>query len=899
MTSRRVLILLLANLFTLPIAYADNAVDASRYYEDALKRYERADDAGAIIQLKNALKADSRMLPALVLMGQAYLRAGDPAAAERVLADAERLGAARARIATLQAQAYLMQGKYRLMLEKFGADGLPSQARLEMLLMRGRAQLSLSQLDAALSSAKQAAQITGGGARALALQARIHLKANRPNDAQSAVQEALRLSPQNAEALTMQASILHVRGDLSGAVREYGRALQADPTHLDARLARAGALLDQQRDNEAKPDLDYLQQHYAYDPRGAYLRALYYSRRGDEALARTALLDATRTLSQLAPEFLSANEQLQLLGGLSHHALGEFERAKRFLAPYQEQHPRDVGVRKLLASIYLADRQYDRVITMLQPALRIQPDDARALAMLGEVAMRQGKLDKAASLFEEAADAHDSPEIQAGLGVSQIGAGQAEAGFRTLARGYARAPDATQTAIPYALALLKRGDATTAAIVVEGIVKREPKNVAMLNLLGITRLATGDHAAARKAYVAAIRTAPSFYPAHLNLARLDEIDKQPARARARYLGILKVAPAQVDAMLELARLEESQAHPAQALRWIEKARAAASQDIRPPLALSAFHLRQGQPKQALDAAKDAQARAPDHPHTLFALAQSYIAVGNGDSARGILRRLAQVAAFNPERLTATAALQMQIGDLDSARYTLSKALLADATYMPALAQQVRLELQSGKLGEAEKRAQTLVSDSAGRAEAQRLIGEIRMAQKRYSDAATAYRAALSQEASEASAFGLYDALMASRQHAEAVALMSDWSARHPQNRLAAHALAEACVAAQDKVRARDVYIALAQADPKDARAHNNLAHVLLQMGDARALAHAERAHTLAPRQPQVNDTLGWVLVQQGQTEKGLRYLREAALRAPDNQEIQAHLSSTLARMKQR
>ena len=86
-------------------------------------------------------------------------------------------------------------------------------------------------------------------------------------------------------------------------------------------------------------------------------------------------------------------------------------------------------------------------------------------------------------------------------------------------------------------------------------------------------------------------------------------------------------------------------------------------------------------------------------------------------------------------------------------------------------------------------------------------------------------------------------------------------------------------------------------DPKDARAHNNLAHVLLQLGDAKALAHAEQAHALAPSQPQVNDTLGWVLVQQGQVEKGLRYLREAALRAPENTEIQAHLKATLAKIK--
>mgnify|MGYP001048185634 FL=1 len=892
----RLLAILLTGVLLVPLAHADSAENASRYYEDALKRYERRDDAGAIIQLKNALKEEARMLPALVLLGQAHLRRGEPAAAERVLADAEKLGAARAQIATLQAQAFLAQGKSRVMLEKFGADGLPPAARLEMLLMRGKAQLNLSQLDAAMNTAKQAELVAGGAPRALALQARIHLNGGRPQEAQEAVQRALRLSPRDDEALNMQASILHSQGELQAAVREYGRALEAQPANLDARLARTGILLDLQRDSEAKIDLDYLQKYFAHDPRGAYLRALYFSRRGDEASARTALQEATRVLGQLTPEFLAASDQLQLLGGLAHHALGEFERAKTYLSTYLDRHPRDASARKLMGSIYLAERQYDRAVAMLQPALREQPGDARILAMLGEATMRQGNPAKAASLFQEAAQAQESPDILAGLGVSLISAGQQQSGFQALARAYEKSPGATQAAVPYALALLKRGDPRKAAAVVDGILKREPANVAMLNLQGITRLAAGDRAGARAAYVAAIKAAPSFYPAHLNLARIDEADNQPERARQRYLGILKAAPAHLDAMLELARLEEANGRPGEALRWLDKARSVRSKDIRSHQALNAFYLRQGQARQALDVAKDAQAQAPDNPDTLLALAQSQIALGNGDAARGILRRLVQVAAFHPGRLTQTAALQVQVGDAESARYALSKALLADPAYTPALAQRVRLELQSGNTGEAEKQAQALRTMPGGGVEAERLTGEIRLTQKRYPEAIAAYRKAYAGNP-ESSVFGLYDALMAAGQATEAASLMTEWRSRQPQDRLAAHALGEAWLKLNDAARARAVYAELVRTDPKDARAHNNLAHVLLQLRDPAALTHAEKARALAPNQPQVNDTLGWVLVQQGQVEKGLRYLREAALRAPDDPEIQRHLNETLAKLK--
>ena len=896
MRSTAFIALMVAGAMLTPPVWADSAARASRFYEDALKRYERSDDAGAIIQLKNALKEDSRMLPALVLLGQAHLRKGEPAAAERVLADAEKIGAAREEIAVYQAQAQMAQGKWRVMLERYGADGLPEAARVDILLMRARAQLNLGQLDAAMTSAQQAAQLPSGRARALAFQARIHLNAGRDADALAVVREALKSAPRDSDALTMLASIHHLRGQLNDAVSEYGKALAAQPRNVDARLARTGLLLDLGRSAEAKADLDFLHKYFSHDPRSAYLRALDAERRGDPAAAQTALREAVGTLEALAPEFLAASEQLQFLGGLAHHALGEYERALTYLVAYLEKRPRDVAARKLIGSIYLAKRQYDRATAVLQPALRTQPNDARILAMLAEASMRQGNPGKAASLFKDASAIRDDAGIQTGLGVSLIGAGQIDAGFQTLARAHGKAPNSTQSAIPYAMALLKRGDSKESAKVFEGVLKREPNNVPVRNLLGLAKLGAGDKVGARKAYTQAIQAKRNFYPAHLNLARLDEMEGQLMRARERYLGIHKVAPTYLEAMLELARLDELRGQSAEAVKWLEKAKAARERDLRPRLALAGLYLRQGQSKPALDAAKDAQARAPDNAHALMLLAQAQQAVGNGDAAKSVLRQVVKVAAFNPALLVQAASLQIESRDLDAARYTLDKALLGEAVYAPAQAMRIRLEIQAGNIAEAERRVMQ-AGASIGHAESQRLTGEIRMAQRRYGDAISAFKMARAASPSQEATFGLYGAYLAAGQSGEAVSLMEDWRQRYPQNKLAAHALGEALMAARAYPRARAIYVELVGQDAKDARAHNNLANVLLQLGDANALTHAERARALAPNQPQVNDTLGWVLVNQGQVEKGLRYLREAALRAPDDPEIRRHLDAALAKLR--
>ena len=135
--NRILLILLLGTLFPHAGFAADREEKASDYYEDALVRMQRKDTKGAIVQLKNALQQDSKMLPALVLLGKAYLDSGAPLGAERVLADAERLGADRSQIIAMQVEVYNLLGRNQDLLERFSPDGLPPDVKYKVLVTRG------------------------------------------------------------------------------------------------------------------------------------------------------------------------------------------------------------------------------------------------------------------------------------------------------------------------------------------------------------------------------------------------------------------------------------------------------------------------------------------------------------------------------------------------------------------------------------------------------------------------------------------------------------------------------------------------------------------------------------------------------------------------------------------
>ena len=89
---------------------------------------------------------------------------------------------------------------------------------------------------------------------------------------------------------------------------------------------------------------------------------------------------------------------------------------------------------------------------------------------------------------------------------------------------------------------------------------------------------------------------------------------------------------------------------------------------------------------------------------------------------------------------------------------------------------------------------------------------------------------------------------------------------------------------------------VAEAQPGNAGVLNNLANLYLARADARALEMARRAHRLAPEEAAMLDTLGWVMVQTGDVDTGLSYLRQALTRASREPSVRYHMAVALARL---
>lgn len=869
---------------------------AAGYYEDALVRYDKKDIPGAIIQLKNALQINPNMLPVQLLLGKALMQNGEVAAAEVAFNEALRLGVNRAEVVQSLGEAVLAQGKQKQMLESktFASAGLPPGVQLQVLLLRARAHTELGESAAALRSIEEARAIDRRNVDSWLAEVPVRILARQFKEAGVAADTALGLAPNSAEALYQRGAVAHVQGNLAGAVSAYDKALLANSQHIEARVARIGIALDQQRFADAVKDLELLQAQSPKEPRASYMRALLAERNGDIAGSQAALKQVTDFLDPVPMDFIRARPQLLMLNGLAHFGLKQSEKARQYLEAFLRVQPQS-PVSKLLARIHLADGNFANTIDVIEPYLRAQPGDGQALMLLANAHMASGRNAKAAALIEQALKANDNPALRTTLGLSLVGDGQTANGIAELEAAYRKDSRQIHAAIALIQLYLQTGQSVKAVPIADKLVKAQPGNAQLQNLLGMALAQSGNIAAGRAALEKAVSLDAQLLQARLNLARLDIAGKSYDSAATRLDALIKAAPKYPEALAEYAVIAERKGQLTDARRWLEKARdVAGSGDTRWDLALMEFHLRHDQNGPALEAAKSASSKKPDDLQVLLAYSRAQIANGDTIAAKSSLTSATRLAEYDAPMQVRIASLQLASNNPAGANYSLEKALSSRPDYLPALAKLTEVALLQKEFDQAEKQARDIIARQPGLWLGHSLAGDVALARRQSASAIDAYRKAHQLEPNSATLIKLFRAMSTQDDQSPALRVAEQWIKKYPGDVSVHKVLADGYARTGNFQAARAAYETALKLFPTDAESLNNLANVQTRLKDPAAVKTAETALKHAPGNAVVIDTLGWALFQNGQSERALQVLRDARLRQPGNQEIRFHLASVLA-----
>ncbi len=873
------------------------AETASGLYEDALVRFSEGDPDAAEIQLKRALQFDPNYPPARILLGKLYLLAGKGFAAEKELRLAQSAGADPNLVLPALANALLMQRKFQVLLDVVKPTGLRAAAESKVLTFRGRAALKLNWLDDAEEAFTLAAELDPGDVDALLGQADVLLRRAKVKEAETLADTAAERAPRSTDAWMLKGEIDRIQGNFEAAVANYDRVIELAPLHLPARTARAAVLIDLDRDAAAGEDLKLVRELAKHDPQASYLYSLVLARAGDDTGAREALREADLALRILGDQFIESDPPTLLLSGIIRYGRGNFEEAYQQLKRFSLLNPENTTARKLLGSILIEKNDLVGAAEVLEPAFLFTPNDPLLYALEGSISMKRGEYDAASTSFERAVDlAPNRSALRTELAFSRLAAGEREAAIADLDAAVMTNATETRAQILLGLMHLRRAEYGAAERSLSQFSALEPDNPTALNLLASAQLGNGDLAAARATLERALQIDPRYNTAQLNLAKLDLGQGRLDGAKVRLEALLERDPEETRAMDELARIAEREERLPDAIRWLEKSRDLDRESIRRQLGLLDLYLRAGETSKALEVAQELESRQPNNLDVLTAVGRVEVARGEVDRARVTFKRMSELVPNSPAALYRISQFQMRVNDPEHARWSLVQALQADPDYLPARAALVEVEAGLRKYDEALQLAEALARDHPALSIGEVLQGDVLSHQGRFAEAATAYASAQAKEPTPAGAVRLFQARWRAGERAVALASLGKWVETHPSDPVARRALASGLMASGDARAAIKQNEILLAASPGDAVVLNNLALLYFAIGDARALEYAERAHSLAPTDAAVLDTLGWLLVKRDQPERGLTFLREAHSRLANDPRVRYHLAVALSRL---
>jgi putative PEP-CTERM system TPR-repeat lipoprotein len=452
-----------------------------------------------------------------------------------------------------------------------------------------------------------------------------------------------------------------------------------------------------------------------------------------------------------------------------------------------------------------------------------------------------------------------------------------------------------QAGVTEVMSDLTRMDFDNALAAATRLTEASPNDPAGYNLQGAAYLGKKDYARARKSFEKALSLQPDNMEALLYLAQLDVQQDAVANAQKRYQSMLARDPKNVEAMMGMAQIEARAGNEKAQLAWLEKAKAARPEAPAPRVLLGAYYLRAKNNQKALAELTDAMQFAASNPDVLDMLGQAQVANGQKSQAVATYQQLVSARQASPLAYYRLATAQVNVGDFPGATDSLRRALQLKPDYLEAAFLLAGVEVQNGRHAEAVKLAQQLQTSMPTSPAGFVMEGDVLAAQERYTDAAKAYERAFALQQTGLLAVKLHAAQIKAGDTNQADAKLNQWLKLHPDDIGVRQYLAGENLRRGQNKAAIEQYQLILKNDPSNLVALNNLANLYQAGKDARASDVAERAYKLMPDSAMIADTLGWILVERGKTERGLELLRVAATKDPQNPEVRYHLAVALAK----
>ena len=624
--------------------------------------------------------------------------------------------------------------------------------------------------------------------------------------------------------------------DIKSAAAEFKKATEVNPRHTGAQLKLA-ELMSRGRDGKS---LEEAQKHAQ-----AVLALLPDD---SDALNVLAVTDLRLGKPESAQSWLEralrkSPGSVKSWVGLSQvkSARGDIAGAENALLQASAKVPKSPEARTYLGEFYVAHGKVPEAEQQFRRALAIDPKNGQALLRLGAMQAKAGKPDQADQTYRLAANLPDWQyrPVHAEFLFQSGKRDQAVAEFAKLSTAN---PDDVNVRTKLVEAYLTMNRTSDAEKVLTAAVKKNGLDEDALMRRSRIYLDAGKYTEAEADLNQVLRFRKDSSQAYYLLAKVSQGRANAAKERQALEEALKIDPTFLAARIDLAKVLLALRSAGPALTLLDEA-----------------------PENQMNSAS----RILERNWALLAL-------GKQEEARkGIDRVLA--AGKVPDALVQDAAIKLDQKDYAGARKSAEEALDKTPGDTRALFTLVRSYAAQKQTAAAIQTMREYAQKQPNSAPIQQFLGQTLVAAGDRAGARKAFEAAkAARPASVDADFSLAELDAREGRLDDARKRLSDVVASHPDNKAVHLQLAQFEMATGKIPTAIEQYRNVVALDSKDAMSWNALAYLLAQSKQPdEALKNAQKAKELAPDNPAVDDTLGWIYYQQGSYPLAVVHLEAA------------------------
>ena len=858
------------------------------HLSNAVTASKNGDIAASVIELKNVLQEAPDHVEARSLLARNYLDMGYGAAAESELRKIEAQSKSNPAFVQALADAILSAGKFQEVLD-YTEELSPALILAGIHAARSEAYVGLGDYQNAEAALGSITDPEAGDARVLSARAILAAANGQIDSAVAYAKQSQQAAPYEPRSYIVEGRIQIDNGEFAAAERAFRAAVERVPARVDAHVGITRALLGQRKAEEAKKLAGALAKQYPSALVPVYLRGLANAELGDLRGAR----DDMREVLSIAPEHLGARFLLaQLL-----LAEQKTEQAEELIATVVRDAPGARVAREVYAAVLLHNGKPDEAIATYEDWLADQEPTTETLELLGAVYIEAGRVDEGLERFERAmALAPDNTKLVAKVAAARFAANDIDGAADLVEHALETGVHTRRNQTLELLVALRRGEFSSVAERAAVLVEQAPDDPAYRFLLGSANLSLGELEKAKEHLRAATSLDPKFTSAVVGLAQIANLEGNEAGELAMLEKAAAVDPNNLQVLLPLARAKANSGALPEAVAILERVREAHPKFILAQLTLARSYVTAKQFSKALEVANQAYALSPTDPSVLLVRGYAQLGTGDAKSALETLNTASRLLPESPNIHYAVAAAAYRLGRKDLAEAALNKSLELNENSIQGLLTLAELEASTGASQNALRLTEKIKEKFPKSPSAHVLEGDIFAASgKQDKQAREAYERALELGAGSNVLLRYYKLQMRGGNHREAIAGIERWLTENSNDPYGNYLLARAYQEAGDPDAAISAYERLLQIDGKNIAALNNLANIYYEAGDHKAVQFAKKAYALSPTDPGVADTLGWILLNTGESIEGEKLLVGALESFPGSPTIRYHVAAAKVR----